>query len=137
MDQDRGQTATQQLYIGTRGPLPWRRSSSGNQSVFFDLPAGSLHEPVHVHVCAHLRMKPPLMAICSRSSTTRAPGWLFTTPSWFPPQAWPPPLILAHTSSQSQCVCACVCVCVCVTMDMHKENNMNVLSSQLAVEAMC
>lgn len=29
---------------------------------------------------AHLRIKPPLMAICSRSSTTRA-GWLATTPS--------------------------------------------------------
>lgn len=36
---------------------------------------------------AHLRMKPPLMAICSRSSTTRA-GWLATTPSWLLPQAF-------------------------------------------------
>lgn len=36
---------------------------------------------------AHLRIKPPLMAICSRSSTTRA-GWLATTPSWLLPQAF-------------------------------------------------
>lgn len=45
----------------------------------------------------HLRMKPPLMAICSRSSTTRA-GWLFTTPSWLLPQALLPPLFILHWS---------------------------------------
>lgn len=45
----------------------------------------------------YLRMKPPLMAICSRSSTTRA-GWLATTPSWLFPQALLAPLfILAVT----------------------------------------
>lgn len=67
----------------------------------------------------YLRMKPPLMAICSRSSTTRAPGWLFTTPSWFAPQAWPPPLILPHTHfSQGQCKCCIVCVRVYV--GVHK-----------------
>ena len=61
-------------------------------------------------------MKPPLMAICSRSSTTRAPGWLFTTPSWFAPQAWPPPLILPHTHfSQGQSVCYTVCLCLCIS----------------------
>lgn len=70
----------------------------------------------------YLRMKPPLMAICSRSSTTRAPGWLFTTPSWFPPQAWPPPLILPHIQfSQSQCsflfcMFMCVHVYTCLLM---------------------
>lgn len=81
----------------------------------------------HAGVRAYLRMKPPLMAICSRSSTTRAPGWLFTTPSWFPPQAWPPPLILAHTHSSQRCsstappfpLSACVYVCVCVYMNIY------------------
>lgn len=81
----------------------------------------------HTQTHTYLRMKPPLMAICSRSSTTRAPGWLFTTPSWFPPQAWPPPLILPHTHfSQggchccivclSFCVCVCKCICLCICM---------------------
>lgn len=45
----------------------------------------------------HLRMKPPLIAICSRSSTTRA-GWLFTTPSWLLPQALLPPLFILFMS---------------------------------------
>lgn len=40
-------------------------------------------------------MKPPLMAICSRSSTTRA-GWLATTPSWLFPQALLAPLFILH-----------------------------------------
>ena len=86
-----------------------------------------IHKGSHARIHTYLRMKPPLMAICSRSSTTRAPGWLFTTPSWFPPQAWPPPLILPHTHfSQGQrncfivcvwmhlCVCVYACVCVCL-----------------------
>lgn len=42
---------------------------------------------------SYLRMKPPLMAICSRSSTTRA-GWLATTPSWLFPQALLAPLFI-------------------------------------------
>lgn len=65
------------------------------------LPCMSIHTHAHTHT--YLRMKPPLMAICSRSSITRAPGWLFTTPSWFPPQAWPPPLILTHTFQSGPC----------------------------------
>lgn len=69
----------------------------------------------HTQTGSYLRMKPPLMAICSRSSITRAPGWLFTTPSWFAPQAWPPPLILPHTHfSQGQSVCYTVCLCLCI-----------------------
>lgn len=74
------------------------------------------HKSTPTHMNGYLRMKPPLMAICSRSSTTRAPGWLFTTPSWFPPQAWPPPLILPHIQfSQSQCSFSfCMYMFMCV-----------------------
>lgn len=81
---------------------------------------------------AYLRMKPPLMAICSRSSTTRAPGWLFTTPSWFAPQAWPPPLILPHTHSSQLQQCApplpvSPYVYVCVGVCLHMFNRINVI----------
>ncbi|KAG7244257.1 hypothetical protein INR49_004395 [Caranx melampygus] len=41
---------------------------------------------------------PPLMAICSRSSTTRA-GWLATTPSWLFPQALLAPLFILTAGS--------------------------------------
>lgn len=47
---------------------------------------------------SYLRMKPPLMAICSRSSTTRA-GWLATTPSWLLPQALLAPLFILDAGS--------------------------------------
>ena len=48
-----------------------------------------------------LRMKPPLMAICSRSSTTRA-GWLATTPSWLFPQALLAPLFILATAEEEE-----------------------------------
>lgn len=44
-------------------------------------------------------MKPPLMAICSRSSTTRA-GWLATTPSWLFPQALLAPLFILEEEEE-------------------------------------
>lgn len=46
-------------------------------------------------------MKPPLMAICSRSSTTRA-GWLATTPSWLFPQALLAPLFILAAGSERE-----------------------------------
>lgn len=46
-------------------------------------------------------MKPPLMAICSRSSTTRA-GWLATTPSWLFPQALLAPLFILAADSEEE-----------------------------------
>lgn len=66
--------------------------------------------PVKSHICdfhptlkrsSYLRMKPPLMAICSRSSTTRA-GWLATTPSWLFPQALLAPLFILATGSDGE-----------------------------------
>lgn len=55
-----------------------------------------------VGLVPYLRMNPPLMAICSRSSTTRA-GWLATTPSWLFPQALLAPLFILDGDSSGEC----------------------------------
>lgn len=59
-----------------------------------------LHQNLLATDGSYLRMKPPLMAICSRSSTTRA-GWLATTPSWLFPQALLAPLFILEEEEEA------------------------------------
>ncbi len=74
--------------------LHYPAASHNSQPIYNSL----LYSPITLSL--YLRMYPPLMIICSLSSTTRDDGgWLDTTPSW--PEAPPQTALYAPLSSKA------------------------------------